>query len=161
MKGIDMVQDLRVEVDSWGLLEQYLRVAIPTVLRHRDKRIIVRIASGDEHLPGDEKQLPVLFVGGLYTSQKLPLSSLTLSDALFFDSPEDTAINQSILYVKRMLTEHEQEWPAEFTRRFGDGYHGAFNENDGSVHPGFSLTVLYSGGELWLAISLVHIYYGK
>jgi hypothetical protein len=172
--SIDMVQRFIVEVDSAKLLEQYLRLAMTTVLNSHEE-LAVKVVDRNEkylslHLPSvfmdQDKHFPVVFVGGWYLP-KAPKGGGKNSYfngygpwATFRFDGTTSAVDAAVQHIKQLFKENEKTWIAQFKQKFGDGYNDFFNHFDGSIGTGYELRACGCFPE-WLAISLVHMYYGK
>ena len=162
---IDMVQELLVEVDSIKLLEQYLRLTITTALDAHEE-IAVKIINREEknlilHFPScmsEDKNFPVILIEGWYIPKKAkkPRSYFGGYPKWKIFNTVDTAIE----YIKDILEKNIKDWKEQFIKKFGDGYTSWFNKYDGSVGVGYGLCSCNRFPE-WLAISLIHVYYGK
>ena len=168
--SIDMVQRFVVEVDSMALLEKYLKLAMNTAL-DSEEEIAVKVVNRKEeyldlHLPSvldEDKNFPVIFIGGWYFPEKGKKNSYFNGYGLWetFNSDGKTsAVNVAVKHIKKLLNKNEEQWFTEFKKKFGDGYNDCFNHFDGSVDFGFELQSCGCFPE-WLAISIVHMYYGK
>lgn len=169
--SIDMVQRFVVEVDSLELLEKYLRLAITTALESHEE-LAVKVVDRDEkylglHLPpvlsDQKKHFPIIFIGGWYLPEEGKENSYFggyPSWKTFRFDGSTSAVDAAIQYIEGLLQEHGKTWGAEFKEKFGDGYDDCFNRYDGSVELGYELRSCGCFPE-WLAISIVHMYYGK
>ncbi len=166
---INMVQRFVVEVDSMELLEKYLKLAMTTALVPEE--IAVKVLDRNEkhldlHLPSvldKDKNFSVILISGWH----LPAEG---KDNTYFNGydPWDifrqkgntSAVEMAIKHIKNLLERNGEQWFKEFKNKFGDGFDGHFNHFDGSVGFGFELRACGCFPEQ-LAISVVHMYYGK
>jgi hypothetical protein len=167
----NMVQRLIVEVDSTKLLEQYLRVALTTVLNSREELAVKALDRSVEHfslhlpttLSDQNKHFPVILIGGWYSPEEGKKNSYFNGygpwTTFSFDGKK-SAVDGSIEQVLGLIKVFGNSWAAEFTKKFGSGYNAGFNEYDGSVGIGYELRSCGSFPEV-LALSLRHMYYGK
>ncbi len=173
--SIDMVQRFVVEVDSTKLLEQYLPLAMTTAL-NSDEELAVKVVDRNEkhldlHLPSvfmnQSKHFPVVLIGGWY----LPKASSGGGEpnsyfngygpwTTFRFDGTTSAVDAAVQHIKDLFKRYGDTWGTEFRKKFGDGYNDCFNHYDGSVGTGYELRACGCFPE-WLAISLIHIYYGK
>ena len=168
--GIDIVQKFVVEVDSMQLLEQYMGLGIRTALKQEEIAVKV-VDRGEEHLnlhlpsalSNQDKHFPVIFIGGWYLPHEGEKNSYFNGygpwKTFRFDG-RLSATDIAIEHIKRLFKDHKKEWMKRFQRKFGNGYNNWFNHFDGSVEFGYELRTCGCFPE-WLAISIVHIYYGK
>lgn len=161
----DMVQRFVVEVDSFKLLKQYLQIAMTTVLDAHEELAVKILDRTVEyfslHLPSavynEKKHFPVILISGWYAPEEgKPYS-------YFHGYPKwttFTTVDAAIEHIEDAFRRHREAWIKEFVFRFGDGYNEEFNRFDGSAGLGYELRNCYSFPEV-LAISFVHMYYGK
>lgn len=166
--SIDMVQYLSVEIDTVGLLEQYLKLAISTALESQQELAVKIVDLKEEYLNPKlpsavctYNHFPVILISGWYANGN------DKGEHSYFNGykPWKTfkgqfATNYAIDYVKVLLDKNDFVWKHEFIKKFGDGYNDDFNHCDGSVGVGYELKSCACFPEV-LAISLKHIYYGK
>ena len=170
--SINTVQRLVVEVDSWGLLERYLQLAMITALQSHAE-IAVKIVDRDEedfalHLPASirnqDKHFPVILVSGWYQHGKKANSHFddhgTWKTFGFDESTKTNSVTAAIQYIKDLFSKNGKDWRTQFRKKFGNGHSNSFNEDDGSVGLGCELRVCESHPRQ-VAISIVHIYYEK
>ena len=160
----DNIQEFLVELDTFNLLERYLKLAIPTVLESTEE-LAVKIVNRREkylslHLPAifdQKKHFPVIFISGWLAPKDGKPNRYFNGYPKWetFKTVEDT-----IEYVERILKQRRKSWSYQFEKKFGDGYNDGFNRFDGSIGVGLRLQSCRSSPE-WLAISLIHFYYGK
>ena len=169
--SIDMVQRFVVEVDSAKLLEQYLRLAMTTALNSQEE-LAVKVVDRNEkhlglHLPPvlmeQDKHFPVIFIGGWYSPKEGEKNSYFGGygpwTTFRFDGTT-SAVDAAVQHIKELFEKHGKSWGTQFKQKFGDGYDDCFNHFDGSVELGYELRACGCFPE-WLAISIVHMYYGK
>ena len=169
--SIDMVQRFVVEVDSAKLLEQYLRLAMTTALNSQEE-LAVKVVDRNEkhlglHLPPvlmeQDKHFPVIFIGGWYSPKEGEKNSYFGGygpwTTFRFDGTT-SAVDAAVQHIKELFENHGKSWGTQFKQKFGDGYDDCFNHFDGSVELGYELRACGCFPE-WLAISIVHMYYGK
>ncbi|MFA6474428.1 MAG: hypothetical protein WCV85_06155 [Patescibacteria group bacterium] len=162
---IHKVQEFLVEVDSPALLKQYLTVAMPTVLDATQElavKMLDRTSSDFSlHLPpvfkDQSASYPVLFIGGWHAPEPGRPNS-------YFNGygPWKTfqSVDAAIDHVQKVIKKSACAWGSAFLAQCGDGYNAGFNTMDGTVRIGFQIRSCRSFPE-YLAISLVHMYYGK
>lgn len=168
---IDKVQKFLVQVDSLKLLEQYLKVAITTVLDSNEE-LAVKVVNRKEkylslHIPpavsDQKKSFPVIFISGWYLPKnenensyfnRYPSWQTFRSGEIF------SAIDSTTDCIVGLLIAHGERWGKEFKKKFGDGYNSGFNRYDGSIGLGYEIRCCDCFPE-WLAISITHMYYGK
>ncbi len=166
---IDMVQRFVVEVDSMALLQKYLRLSMQTALQPEE--VAVKVVDRSEkyldlHLPSvldENKNFPVIFIGGWYLPEKGKQNTYFNGYGpweTFHSEGKKSAVDVAIKHVKTLLEKNGEQWFKEFKKKLGDGYNGGFNHFDGSIGFGFELRACGCFPE-WLAISIVHMYYGK
>ncbi len=168
--SINEVQRLITEVDSIKLLEQYLRLAITTALDSHDEIAIKVMNREEEHLSlhfptamNQDKHFPVILISGWYLPTEGEGRSYFNgyeSWTTFNSNESANQVDNALQHIKELLEENMETWRVQFNEKFGDGYNDCFNHNDGSVDLGFELRTCGCFPE-WLAISIVHIYYGK
>lgn len=171
--SIDMVQRFIVQLDSRELLDEYLRLALATVLPSCQEVAVKVMDRSVEyyslHVPSalmdENKHFPVILIGGWYAPDSGKKNSYFNGYGpweLFSDDRKvKNAIDHpSLGYVRELLDNNLSSWSGQFTDKFGDGFNGSFNHFDGSIGIGYELRSCNSFPEI-LAISLVHIYYGK
>jgi hypothetical protein len=152
------------------LLEKYLQLLMTTALDSTEE-IAVKVVNRQEehlalHLPcvlkDEDRHFPVIFIGGWYYPKDKPNSYFNGYPAweTFSSDPRVSAVELAIYRIKQLFEKHGKEWGEEFSQKFGDGYDGCFTKHDGIVSPGYELRACDCFPQ-WLAISLVHIYYGK
>lgn len=162
---IDMVQKFIVEVDSKELLEQYLRLAIKTVLIPHDE-LAVKVVHIKDYLPSvlmdQYTRFPIIFISGWCLPENGENSYFNgYGPWRTFRFDETTnAVESAIQYVKELLEKQGKTWATSFFHKFGDGHTDWFDENDGTVGFGYELRAC-GGLPEWLAISIIHVYYGK
>ena len=166
--SIDMVQSFVVEVDSLKLLEKYLKLAMTTALIPEE--IAVKVLDRREkylnlHLPSvfdEDKNFPVIFIGGWYLPEGKDNTYFNGYGPwdIFRKKGKTRAVKIAIKHIKDLLEKNREQWFKEFKEKFGDGHNDAFNHFDGSVGFGFELRACGCFPEQ-LAISIVHMYYGK
>lgn len=169
--SINVVQRFVVEVDSVMLLEQYLRLAIATALDSGEE-LAVKVVDRNEkhlglHLPSvfmdQDKHFPVIFIGGWYLSKDGQKNSYFGGygpwTTFCFDGTT-SAIDATVQHINKLFEKHGKLWDLQFEQKFGDGYNNSFNRFDGSIGLGYELRACGCFPE-WLAISIVHMYYGK
>lgn len=171
----NMVQELIVQVDSKSLLEEYLKIAIPTVLNSVEE-IAIKVINYRKkyvlsHVPtwhGDRNSMPVIRIGGsdfdknkknLYFDGYKPWETMNRNSP---NSGSDSSVFVHIVtnHIIDIFNEHEKQWKQKFLKVKGDGYNSGFMKSDGMVYVGYQITSGHCFPEE-LTISLVHIYYGR
>ncbi len=165
-----MVQRFVVEVDSINLLEQYLNVALTTVLNSHEELAVKILNHSDNHdlfmrrtYQKKDRCFPVILISGWYSSSDVRKHSyFDGSEPLkTFRSAETTnTVDSTILFIKDLLMVHGKIWDAQFKKVCGDGYSAGFNKFDGSIGLGYELRSCGRFPEE-LSISIIHMYYGK
>jgi len=157
------VQRFVVVVDSYKLLEEYLRIAMATVLSPHEEIVLKTIdrdkANFSSGLPSDvsdrNKNFPVILIGGSY----LPKGNEEGSK--FHDhGPWETFRPTAIARIMEIVKANGEAWQRRFLKERGDGYNEFFLPCDGSIGTGYELRSCNCFPEA-LAISIVHITYGK
>lgn len=164
---MDMVQNFVVEVNSIPLLERYLEIAMRTVLESREEFAVKIIDYSLKNftlcLPpvvsNLEKSFPVMLISGWYLPEGKENSYFSgyRPWKIFHDEVK------VIQHVRDFFAQGGYDLKnlaTQFMKRLGDGYSHCFNQNDGTVKVGCKLQSCFSFPQV-LAISLVHIYYGK
>jgi hypothetical protein len=165
------VQEFIVEVRSVEILEQYLRLAIPTSMDSLQEVAVKIMDRDDPHfnlsLPSSvygEKVLPVLMVEGWFKQEANAKKHDYFNGYgpwLVFNSNEKNDVVDSVInHIKKTFEANKKTWEALFWKELGDGYNSDFNELDGSIGIGYKLQVGRAFPEN-LVISLVHMYHGK
>ena len=167
----DLLQGLDVEIDSKKLLGQYLRLAIATALEAHEEIAVKTIDREEKELPnlpgifyGKKKEFAVILIGGWFITKDGKEKS-------YFDGYKPwvtfhskghagTATDLAIEYINEALKKNQKVWEGQFLKKCGSGYNSGFNQSDGHVGVGYKLQSCNCFPEQ-LAISLVHIYYGK
>lgn len=159
------VQEFIAEVNSIGLLMQYLKIAIATVLEAHEELAVKIVDRNDERFPlylpstvcNQDKNFPVILIGGWFTPKGDTPNS-------YFNGYQKwetfRTIDKAIAYIIAQLALNEAIWQNEFKEKFGDGYNSMFMRHDGTVEIGYKVQSCHSFPE-YLAISLVHFYYGR
>lgn len=161
--SINLVQNLVVEVDPLRLLKDYLLLVMATALQSREELAVkvVDRTETDLHLPqaidDQAKHFPVILISGQRRPEEGKANSYFGGWGTW--TTLDT-VDAAIRHIEGLLLEYGVSWRSQFTKKLGDGYGPDFNEMDGTVGFGFELRTCRSFPEI-LAISIVHIYYGK
>lgn len=172
--GTGMVQKFSIELDSIKLLERYLRLAMTTALDSIEEVGVKIIDRKYEHfqfsLPpvvyDQNKYFPVILIGGWFARKKgEKFCFKTCLDRprdwrVFRSKGKTSAMETAIQYIKKNLKKHGKEWIEQFKEKFGEGYYDGFHRSDGTVGFGYELQSCCCFPEE-LAISIVHMYYGK
>lgn len=164
--SINLVQNLNVEVDSEELLEQYLELALPTVLDSIEE-IAVKIIDHDDKYKQlcypsaiyDAKGiLPVILIEGWYTTNEKKSFFNGYKPWKLFNGKN--ALADSIKYIMTVLDKNQSDLTDRFISDCGDGYNYGFSNYDGTVDIGYKLISNHTFPNS-LSVSLTHIYYGK
>lgn len=167
--SIDMVQKFVVEVDSVKLLKQYLRLAMATVLTSHEEVTVVDRSEKHHglYLPSvlmdETKHFPVILIDGWYLPKEGEKNSYFGGRepwTTFRSAVATSSIDCAIEHIHELLEKQGETWRAQFEKRFGDGHHSGFNHFDGDVGLGYELRECGCFPKR-LAISIVHMYYGK
>lgn len=160
--SINLVQNFDVEVDSRELLKKYLSLAMETILES-NQEITVKVVDRQDTtgllpLLNTSKKLPLFLIGGWYadTEGNHYVSGGQKLKAVGEKSSIEVAIDFMIDAIKI----DGKKLGKEFIEKCGDGYDASFNEYDGTVEIGYRIMSLNTFPAV-LAVSLVHIYYGK
>jgi hypothetical protein len=174
---LNLVQELILQVDSKKLLEQYLLLAIPTVLQSLEEIAIKTIddeARKYESLNspswyGNSKNCyPVIRISGYYFPKDKENSYFNgykpweIINHNSRSSINDSSIivNVATMRIIEILTKCEDQWKSQFLLKKGDGFNSGFNKRDGSIEVGYQITN-FETSPAELTVSLTHIYYGK
>lgn len=164
---MSVVQKLLLEFDALTTMEAFLPIVIKSTLCVEEIAVkVVDCEKANLELPpvllSTRNSLPVILISGWY----LPRAA----ENHYFDGykPWNTfqhdgkksATDHALTHVLGLLEENFGAWSKTFSEKFGNGYHSAFLPSDGLVQVGFKLQNCGCFPEQ-LAISLVHIYYGK
>lgn len=161
---LQLVERLDVAVDSWELLERYLKLAIETCFRSPEEMALRFVDRDEEGRPDvrsiSQEYFPVLLLHGG--------SKLTNPDSYFnglepsrvFDLQQTSGLQYMLDIVKAELLHGHPEWRHAFRQFRGDGFSHSFMHSDGDVVTGYRLITTCSF-PAYLAICLTHIYYGK
>lgn len=168
----DFVQKFVVEVDAVELLAKYLSLAIETVLTS-DEEVVVKVINRNKKnfelglssaVSDEEKQYPVILISGWY-APKAGDDEVSYFDgygpwSTFRCNGSVKAADAAIEHVLGIMKKKWDVWGKKYVEKFGDGYNDNFTEMDGAVDLGIELRSCNCFPEE-LAISIVHIYYGK
>lgn len=169
--SIDRVQKFLAEVDSVELLESYLRFAMITVLDSFEELAVKVVDREKEYLSlylpsvlmDQKKHFPVILIEGWFFPKKGEKNSYFSGyepwKTFHFDGITPT-VDVAIRYIKELLEEQKNAWETQFMKELGDGYTSGFNGSDGFVGLGYELRACGCFPEK-LAVSLIHMYYGK
>jgi len=162
--AIDLVQKFDAEVDSLKLLRKYLYLAIETILES-NQEITVKFLD-NQNISGlpfsldDVQNLTLFLIGGWYIDSSVNGSSYVLGGQKFIADSEKTSIDGALDFIIKTIKNDRNNLYQKFLEKCGSGYDHSFNECDGSVKVGYQISSL-SAFPAVLAVSLVHIYYGK
>ena len=161
---IGLVEDFNVCVDSWELLERYLKLAIPTCLND-PQEVALRFVTYDEEgvpdvvpRPSTPHAFPVMLLQGgrkptgTFANNYFSGGSITR----LFDLTRQDATNYMIDILRAELLRGHPEWGQTFRRIVRPPYEGG----DGTIITGYQLSS-YGSFPNGLAIGLAHFYYGK
>ena len=174
---LNLVQRLILQVDSKKLLEQYLMLAIPTVLKSLEEIAIKTIddearTQGTLHIPswyGDGKNCyPVIRIGGYYFPKDKDNSyfngykpwEIINHNSRLLTGDNSVIVNVAVMRIIEILTKNEVHWKNQFFSTKGDGFNSGFNKRDGSIEVGYQITN-FDTYPAELTVSLTHIYYGR
>jgi hypothetical protein len=138
-----------------------------TTTLNSHEELAVKVVNSTEGHPGlympsvfmdQGKHFPIIFIGGWYAPKNRGVENSYFGGY----RPWTTfiTVDAVIMHIKEKFEENGKIWAEQFRNKFGDGYNDGFNHFDGSVGLGFELRSCGCFPE-WLAISIVHMYYGK
>jgi hypothetical protein len=164
---MSVVQKFLLELDALTTLEEYLPIVIKTTLCVEEIAVkVVKPERAGLELPpvllSTNNSLPVILISGWYlprAAENHYFGGYKPWNTFQYDGVK-SATDQALTHVLGLLEENFGAWSKTFSQKFGNGYHSGFLPSDGHVQVGFKLQTCGCFPEQ-LAVSLVHIYYGK